>query len=341
MLAASWALAVAAPPKPGSQPMVPAEKQQEQQQQIPPPAEDGCRGIKMEEIADAWFEAINPLDAGDAAATCVPALVIAAGCSFNTESCPNLFDPDVKSGISNGFWLIPPSAAGAWDPTPKKQAEAVYKYFLSDVAPTGCASPGCKPTNCGEPHYNIGQFDGVMEHHRFCRGHWMADTPFYLEAAEAAGGMDKMKEVCGAAKKKADQNRPGMQGNSPEAKKARAEQDKLAAFIRKQIGTIWVADVAETMSTMLTRAIENAGINTLKDAAEKIGKGDISKAEEVVKKAGLQNPGMSNDLEPELLKEWMEGAADLLLAVNANKAVAAFAAYSASEAAREAASKVR
>ena len=169
----------------------------------------------------------------------------------------------------------------------------------------------------------------------------MADTPFYLEAADAAGGMDKMKEVCGAAKKKADQNRPGMQGNSPEAKKARAEQDKLAAFIRKQIGTIWVADVAETMSTMLTRAIENAGINTLKDAAEKIGKGDISKAEEVVKKAGLQNPGMSNDLEPELLKEWMEGAADLLLAVNANKAVAAFAAYSASEAAREAASKVR
>ena len=95
-------------------------------------------------------------------------------------------------------------------------------------------------------------------------------------------------------------------------------------------------DVAETMSTMLTRAIENAGINTLKDAAGKIGKGDISKAEEVVKKAGLQNPGMSNDLEPELLKEWMEGAADLLLAVNANKAVAAFAAYSASEAAREA-----
>ena len=227
----------------------------------------------MEEIADAWFEAINPLDAGDAAATCVPALVIAAGCSFNTESCPNLFDPDVKSGISNGFWLIPPSAAGAWDPTPKKQAEAVYKYFLSDAAPTGCASPGCKPTNCGEPHYNIGQFDGVMEHHRFCRGHWMADTPFYLEAADAAGGIDKMKEVCGAAKKKADQNRPGMQGNSPEAKKARAEQDKLAAFIRKQIGTIWVADVAETMSTMLTRAIENAGINTLKDAAEKIGKG--------------------------------------------------------------------
>ena len=122
MLAASWALAVAAPPKPGSQPMVPAEQQQEQQQQIPPPAEDGCRGIKLEEIADAWFEAINPLDAGDAAATCVPALVIAAGCSFNTESCPNLFDPDVKSGISNGFWLIPPSAAGAWDPTPKKQA---------------------------------------------------------------------------------------------------------------------------------------------------------------------------------------------------------------------------
>ena len=341
MLAASWALAVAAPPKPGSQPMVPAEQQQEQQQQIPPPAEDGCRGIKMEEIADAWFEAINPLDAGDAAATCVPALVIAAGCSFNTASCPNLFDPDVKSGISNGFWLIPPSAAGAWDPTPKKQAEAVYKYFLSDAAPTGCASPGCKPTNCGEPHYNIGQFDGVMEHHRFCRGHWMADTPFYLEAADAAGGIDKMKEVCGAAKKKADQNRPGMQGNSPEAKKARAEQDKLAAFIRKQIGTIWVADVAETMSTMLTRAIENVGINTLKDAAEKIGKGDISKAEEVVKKAGLQNPGMSNDLEPALLKEWMEGAADLLLAVNANKAVAAFAAYSASEAAREAASKVR
>ena len=341
MLAASWALAVAAPPKPGSQPMVPAEQQQEQQQQIPPPAEDGCRGIKMEEIADAWFEAINPLDAGDAAATCVPALVIAAGCSFNTESCPNLFDPDVKSGISNGFWLIPPSAAGAWDPTPKKQAEAVYKYFLSDVSPTGCASPGCKPTNCGEPHYNIGQFDGVMEHHRFCRGHWMADTPFYLEAADAAGGIDKMKEACAAAKKKADQNRPGMQGNSLEAMKARAEQDKLAAFIRKQIGTIWVADVAETMSTMLTRAIENAGINTLKDAAEKIGKGDISKAEEVVKKAGLQNPGMSNDLEPELLKEWMEGADDLLLAVNANKAVAAFAAYSASEAAREAASKVR
>ena len=337
----AWALSVAAPPRSGSQPMVPTEQQEEQQQIPPPVGVNGCRGLAMEQVAEAWFSAIMPLDPGDAAATCVPALVIAAGCSFNTATCPDSFDPDVQSGIAKGFWLIPPSSAGPWDPTPKKQAEAVYKYFMSD-APTGCVAPACKLSNCGEAHYQIGQFEGVMEHHRFCRGHWMADTPFYLEAAEAAGGMDKMKEVCGAAKKKADESRPGAAGgDSPEAEKARAEQDKLAAFVRKQIGTIWVADLADTMATMVTKSMENLGINSLKDAAEKIGKGELSKAEEIVQHAGLHNPGLSNDLEPQLLKEWMEGAGDRLSAVNANNAVAAFAAYAASEAAREAANKVR
>merc|ERR1711865_60286 len=98
---------------------------------------------------------------------------------------------------------------------------------------------------------------------------------------------------------------------SPEAEKARAEQDKLAAFVRKQIGTIWVADLADTMSTMVTKSMENLGINSLKDAAEKIGKVELSKAEEIVQHAGLHNPGLSNDLEPQLLKEWMEGAAEI------------------------------
>ena len=68
-------------------------------------------------------------------------------------------------------------------------------------------------------------------------------------------------------------------------------------------------------------------VNTLKDAADVIGKGGISKAEEIVALAGV-------DLEPQLLKEWMANAGALLSAVNANKTVAAFAALAASEPAR-------
>jgi len=333
---AAFALPVAAPPRSGSQPVLPTE------QQVPPPAaEGGCRGLTLEQVALAWFSGVAPLDAGDAAATCVPAMVIAAGCSFNTTSCPNMFDPEVASGISKGLWLSPPSAAGPWDPTPKKQAEAVYTIFMSD-APTGCTAPACKLSNCGEAHYQIGQYDGVMEHHRFCRGHWMADTPFYLEAAEAAGGMDKIKEVCSGAKKQAEADsiaKGGDDPNDPKAAKVRADQDKLAAYVRKQIGSIWVADLAETISTMLVSTMNGLGINSMEDAAEKIGKGELSKAEEIVAAAGL-NVGQF-DLEPQLLKEFMEGAGNLLSVVKANRAVAAFAALAASEAAREASSKRR
>ena len=149
----------------------------------------------MEEIAGAWFEAINPLDAGDAAATCVPALVIAAGCSFNTESCPNLFDPDVKSGISNGFWLIPPSAAGAWDPTPKKQAEAVYKRYTSDHKESGCLSSVCRQTNCAMAHAGIEQDETTVTHHVFCRGVWPADSTHYAERLTVIGEAS-VAEVC-------------------------------------------------------------------------------------------------------------------------------------------------
>merc|ERR1719181_2038382 len=130
---------------------------------------------------------------------------------------------------------------------------------------------------------NIGQFEAVMEHHRFCRGHWMADTPYYLEGAEAD--------------------------------KVRAETDKLTAYVHQQIGSIWVADLADTMTTMLVTTMNGQGINTLKDAADVIGKGDVSKAAEIVAMSGV-------DLEPQLLKEWMENAGSLMSAVNANKAVA-------------------
>ena len=46
-------------------------------------------------------------------------------------------------------------------------------------------------------------------------------------------------------------------------------------------------------------------VNTLKDAADIIGKGGISKTEEIVALAGV-------DLEPQLLKEWMANAGALL-----------------------------
>ena len=291
----------------------------------------GCRGLTMHQVALGWMSGVAPIDAGDAAATCVPALVIAAGCSFNTTSCPDMFDPEVASGISKGLWLSP-QTNGPWDPTPKKQAEAVYTIFMGD-GPSGCTAPVCKLSNCGEAHYQIGQYDGVMEHHRFCRGHWMADTPFYLEAAEAAGGMDTIKETCAAAKKEVDAEiRAKTRGDDPKADKVRADQEKLRAYVRKQVGSIWVEDLAETMSTMIVTTLNGQGINTLKDAADVIGKGGISKAEEIVALAGV-------DLEPQLLKEWMANAGALLSAVNANKAVAAFAALAASEAARGASNR--
>ena len=307
-------LTLAAQPRSGSQP---ARTYEQQDDQVPE-----CRGLTLHQVALAWMTGVAPIDAGDAAATCVPALVIAAGCSFNTTNCPHMFDPEAASGISKGLWLSP-QTDGPWDPTPKKQAETVYNSFMGD-GPSGCTAPACKLSNCGEAHYQIGQYEGVMEHHRFCRGHWMADTPFYLEAAEAAGGMERMKAICVGAKSEADKETRAHEGGDSSSDKVRADQDKLTAYVRKQIGSIWVEDLAETMSTMVVTTLNGQGINTLKDAADVIGKGDLSKAEEIVALAGVE-------LEPQLLKEWMESAGGLLSAVNANRAVAAFAALDASK----------
>ena len=217
--------------------------------------------------------------------------------------------------------LIAPQSPSTfdWDPAPKKQAEAVYTIFMSN-SPEGCNAPTCKMTNCGEPHMNIGQFEAVMEHHRFCRGHWMADTPYYLEGAEAAGGMNRMKAACNEAQKESEKELRELQSTGDaekdaKADKVRAETDKLTAYVHQQIGSIWVADLADTMTTMLVTTMNGQGINTLKDAADVIGKGDVSKAAEIVAMSGV-------DLEPQLLKEWMENAGSLMSAVNANKAVA-------------------
>ena len=88
----------------------------EEQEELPGtnglfPGTRECNGLTMHQVALAWFQGVGPLSAGDAAATCVPALVMAAGCSFNTTTCPDMFDPESASGISKGLWLVRSLAA--------------------------------------------------------------------------------------------------------------------------------------------------------------------------------------------------------------------------------------
>ena len=109
----------------------------------------------LEEVAQVWMDAVMPIDRGDAAAMCVPALAMAGGCSFKAPGCNDgtpKFHPTVECGTGKGIWQI----NYAYEPDAKAQAQAVYNIYTSNNPDYGCLSDWCAKTDCNEPLDGIG-----------------------------------------------------------------------------------------------------------------------------------------------------------------------------------------
>ena len=127
----------------------------------------------MEDVANTWVSAIWPLNQDDAVKMCVPAVVVAAGSSFDLPGCEGLFHPKIPAAepqetTPRGIWQI----GKGFDPDPKLQAVAVYKTYTSNDPDRGCLAQWCKDSGCSAPLTGIGQDEETMKHHRFCSGSW-------------------------------------------------------------------------------------------------------------------------------------------------------------------------
>jgi nucleoside diphosphate kinase len=228
----------------------------------------------------------------------VPAVAIAAGSSYDTpastgQRCGKTFNPTAESEAgTKGLWQI----THGYDPDPEKQAVAVYKIYTSNNPDYGCLSSWCKYADCGEAHSAIGQDDKVAEHHRFCRGVWTADPFWYAERVDEIGGMGAITAACSAA---AQAKGVGVVANGGRASSS-DEEEQMTNFLKKQIGTIFMGETAETMASKLIEAMVLKGVKSLKEASKVIGHGDISKVQEICDMARVQ-------LDPALLQEWFSG----------------------------------
>jgi hypothetical protein len=248
--------------------------------------------MTMEEVAMVWMSAIAPLSSADAAAMCVPAVAIAAGCAFNAPGCENKFAKNVQCGTGRGLWQIQDKDKGMYDPDPHKQALTVYKVYTSNNPDYGCLSAWCQQTGCSEAVGGIMQDDTIIENHRFCKGMWTADD--YVARVENMGGFDAIHAACsGAAKAKG----AGVVGNGARVSSS-ADETALSDYLTQQLSTIFQPELSATMASQLVEAMVMNDILTMQDAQEKLGKGAMSKVKEICTMARV-------DLEPMLLKEWL------------------------------------
>ena len=139
-------------------------------------ADDSC--MTMDDVAKAWMGAVSKFSKEDAAAMCVPALVLAAGACYDVadgvggSKCPGAYDTSIEAEgwdkTLRGLWQI----GEGYDPDVRKQAEAVYNLYASDNSDYGCLSQWCLDSvdGCSTPVDGIGQDPETMEHHRFCTG---------------------------------------------------------------------------------------------------------------------------------------------------------------------------
>jgi len=167
--------------------------------------------LTVDQVAKAWVEGIAKVSKSDAKAMCVPAVIVAAGSSYNTLTCEDKFDPLVEADgweqKLEGLWQISENFFDS--PDPRRQARVAYEVYTGDNSSFGCLADWCisSQPGCSAVIPGIGQDDqAVTEKHRFCMGVWSgANTavPLKLQAMGLAAGKDSGLEVVEAACKKA------------------------------------------------------------------------------------------------------------------------------------------
>jgi hypothetical protein len=141
-----------------------------------------------------------------------------------------------------------------------------------------------------------------------------------LAAASKAfghGDISNAKELCGLAGIKMDASllkeflssdeEAAAEKISPEqAAKSKAKEEaevsELSDFLKKQLGSIVAPAASETMASKVVDAMIAKNIKSLTTASRILGAGALAKAQEV-----CANAGVTDDLEPMLLKEWFQG----------------------------------
>jgi len=181
----------------------------------------------MEDVANTWVSAIWPLDQDDAVKMCVPAVIVAAGSSFDLPGCEGLFHPKIPAAepqetTPRGIWQI----GKGFDPDPKLQAVAVYKTYTSNDPDRGCLAQWCKDSGCSAPLTGIGQDEETIKHHRFCSGSWPQGTEKMLEHVTYLGGLKAVEKACSTAAVAVAAQKQSM---SPAEAKAEAKAAAAAA----------------------------------------------------------------------------------------------------------------
>ena len=248
----------------------------------------------------AWMDAIAPINRDDAAAMCVPAVIVAAGSSYDTDICKGKFHPTQNKGKVNGtkgLWQI----RFGYHDEPAKQAETVYRVYTGNNPDNGCMSGWCQGSGCAEPHWAFGQDNNTMETHRFCRGMWTEKPHVYEDAIEKVGGIDMIRNKCSAA---ASSRGLGVVGNGMRPPQT-AQEQQLSDYLMQKLREIFLESAAAPLASRVVEAMAMKGVSSLEDAAEAIGKADVAKAEEVVQMARVDTCAHTC-LEPQLLKEWLE-----------------------------------
>jgi len=257
-------------------------------------------GLTLEQVISAWMDAIAPINRDDAAAMCVPAVIVAAGSSYDTDICKGKFHPTQNKGKVNGtkgLWQI----RFGYHDEPAKQAETVYRVYTGNNPDNGCMSGWCQGSGCAEPHWAFGQDNNTMETHRFCRGMWTEKPHVYEDAIEKVGGIDMIRNKCSAA---ASSRGLGVVGNGMRPPQT-AQEQQLSDYLMQKLREIFLESAAAPLASRVVEAMAMKGVSSLEDAAEAIGKADVAKAEEVVQMARVDTCAHTC-LEPQLLKEWLE-----------------------------------
>eukprot|EP00908_Phaeocystis_cordata_P005920 Transcript_16462.p1 GENE.Transcript_16462~~Transcript_16462.p1 ORF type:complete len:518 (-),score=141.70 Transcript_16462:119-1627(-) len=176
-------------------------------------AEENC--MTLDQVAVAWVSAVAPLDKTDAKELCVPAMLVAAGNTFNTNLCDGKFDPTVEADgyqtTLRGLWQI---ADEVFDSDPKKQAAVAYDKYTGNDITYGCNAEWCSMVQqgCNMPIPAIGQDDRCQNEpedeestcHRFCKGVWAGAAPAIPAKLIDLGGMEVVEAACKAAGKGVD-----------------------------------------------------------------------------------------------------------------------------------------
>ena len=214
-----------------------AEPEQEQEQQAGSSVQQPKpKCLTVEQVAVAWVSGVSKLNASDAVGMCVPAVIIAAGSTYNAGGevavCKDTFDPTVEAqgymATLKGLWQI---ADDFYDEDPKKQAAAAYELYTGDDKTYGCLALWCRElqAGCSEVIPGIGQDPQVAKKHRFCSGVWSGAAVSVPAKLQALGGEEVVRSACEKASAGVD-----VQAAEAEAARKQEEAAKKAAKQKKQ-----------------------------------------------------------------------------------------------------------